>query len=37
MVNKKSFAPIAGRIYLEDNNCDESGYDIEYLLDYELN
>ena len=37
MVNKKSFAPLTGRIYLENDNCDENGYDIEYLLDYELN
>lgn len=35
--NKKQFASLSGRIYLDENNCDESGYDVEYLLDYELN
>jgi hypothetical protein len=34
---KKAFVGIPGRIYLNDENCNESGYDIEYLLDYELN
>lgn len=36
-ISKKTFASIAGRIYLDENNCDENGYDIEYLLDYEIN
>lgn len=36
-INKKSFSRVAGTYELDENNCDENGNDIEYLLDYEIN
>ena len=36
-ISKKEFTPIAGRIYLDESNCDSNGYDIESILDNELN
>lgn len=33
----KNFANVPGTIFINTDGKDESGYDIEYLLDYELN
>jgi hypothetical protein len=36
-INKKSFPRVLGTVYLDENNLDENGHDIEYILDYEIN